>query len=236
MLNRVRLSEARALSLPAPREVMSHPTQRLLDRAGLCPGHRILNLGALLYDREISQQGLDDFHVLALREDAGPTVGQQLQPVDGTGSLYHTVSSIDDLALSNDSFDAVVALDWRPVTTLAAAVRLWRYLLVPDVGVVILQGTDIPTVHDSHRRASQQWIDKLTSAGFMVDTVTITSIEPRHYAALADKVRLVSEPLRAVLGTELAESYLAHVELLSCVTREGSSHRFEIIAKMHGRC
>ncbi len=180
------IAHAIPIPLPAPRGPTSNPTRRLLDRAGLRPGHRILDLGC----------------------------------------------NVDDLDLPDASFDAVVALDWWPATTLAVAVRRWRRLLVADVGVVILAGTDIPAVQVSVQQASRLWIDELTSAGFTIDTAAITPTEPRHYSALADNARRVSEPLRAVLGAELAESYLAHVELLDRATRDGSTHRFEIIARL----
>jgi hypothetical protein len=152
--------------------------------------------------------------------------------VGGTKSFRCEVSSIDDIDLPDASFDAVVALDWWPATTLPVAVRRWRQLLAPDAGVVILAGTDIPAVHNSHQQASQLWINELTSAGFMVETATNTPTEPRHYAALADNARHVSDPLRNALGDGLAESYLAHVELLSRATQEGATHRFEIIASL----
>ncbi|MGH3854742.1 MAG: hypothetical protein ACRDR6_14860 [Pseudonocardiaceae bacterium] len=83
-------------------------------------------------------------------------------------------------------------------------------------------------MHDSHRQASRQWIDELTSAGFTIDTATVTSTEPRRCAVFAQNVQRVSEPL----GAELADSYLAHVELLDHATHEGSTRRFEIIAKL----
>lgn len=180
------------IPLPAPRWPASDPTRRLLDRAGLRPGHRILDLGS----------GLD------LGSDSA------------------------DLDLPDASFDAVVALDWWPATALAVAVRRWRRLLAADVGVVILAGTDIPAVHVPGQQASRLWIDELTSAGFTIGTAAITPTGPGHYSALADSARRVSGPLRAVLGAELAESYLAHVELLDRATRDGSTHRFEIIARL----
>jgi hypothetical protein len=220
-------------ALPAPPEESSNPTRRLLDRAGLRSGHRILDLGARLYDHEMSQSELEEFHVLGLREDASVTVGRQLRSVcDGAASVRCTVNSIDDLDLPDASFDAVVALDWWPATTLPVVVRRWRHLLAPGVGAVILAGTDIPAMHNSHHQASQLWIDELTSAGFTVEIATNTPTEPRHYAALAVNARSVSDPLRAVLGDGPARSYLAHVELLSQATQEGPTHRFEIIASL----
>ncbi len=174
----------------APRGSASDPARRLLDRAGLRPGHRILDLGR-------DRAGLD------LPDD-----------------------------LPDASFDAVVALDWWPATTLAVAVRRWRRLLAADVGVVVLAGTDIPAVHVPGQQASRLWIEELASAGFTIGTAALTPTGPGHYSALADSARRVSGPLRAVLGAGLAESYLAHVELLDRATRDGSTHRFEIIARL----
>lgn len=187
--------------MPAPSEAI--PIRQLLDRAGLRAGHRILDFGAVLYDHVMSEPELEEFQVLGLLEDPALTVGRQLRPVGGAKSFRCTVSNIDDFELPDASFDAVVALDWWPTTTLAVTVRRWRRILAPDVGVVILVGTDIPAMPDSHWRASELWMDELTSAGFTVDAAAHTLTAPGHYAALAADARHMSDPLGEMLGAEL---------------------------------
>lgn len=63
---------------PAPHATGGqNPIRAMLARAGIRSGDRILDLGAQLYDREMSSQDLAEFRVLGLQEDAGSAVPQQ---------------------------------------------------------------------------------------------------------------------------------------------------------------
>lgn len=203
----------------------------LLARAGLRPGHRILDLGAQLYDRELSAQDLLKFRVLGLNEDVTGQIAPQLWPVDDTASFRFTVRDVNELELPGASFDAVVAIDWWPSTSLAAAASRWRRLVEPEGGAVIVVGTDIRTAA-SPRGTSRKLIDELTAVGFRLETARDTRTAPEQYAELVDHVRLASERLRKVIGTPFADSYLTHAELLDRAARDGLTHRFQIVARL----
>ncbi|MFD6082216.1 class I SAM-dependent methyltransferase [Streptomyces chartreusis] len=200
-------------------------TRRILARAGVRSGQRILDIGALLRQRGMTDLETKEFQVVGVREVAGTAA--RPHPVPVAPDLDFTVAHLDELDLPVASFDVVVALDFWPSTPLAVAARGWRRVLEPEEGTVIVTGTDLPGVH----RASRQWTSALTAAGFTVEAVAKAPADSRHYAALASAVRLGGERLRAALGPGTAESYAAHVQRLHGSTRHESAECFEIVAR-----
>jgi hypothetical protein len=218
---------------PAPHSTgRQNPIRAMLARAGIRSGDRILDLGAQLYDREMSSQDLAEFRVLGLQEDASSAVPPQLRPVDKAASLKFIVRNISDVALPRASFDAVVAVDWWPSAPLADMVATWRHVLEPDGGVAVVAGTEVPTGKTLVSGPARQWQDELSAAGFRLEEATDVSAAPERYARLADDLRQVSEPLRHELGASVAKSYVGHVEQLDRVARRGLVRRYGIVARL----
>jgi hypothetical protein len=210
----------------------SSPVRALLARAGIRPGHRILDVGALLYDHEMSPQELREFQVFGLDEDVAAADVPRLRPVRETTSFRLTVRNIQDVHLLGASFDAVVALDWWPSIPLTEVVVDWRRILNPAGGVAVVAGTDVSTGDGTLRGASRQWCVELDAAGFRLETMTDEVAVPEQYRVLTDGLRRVSEPLRRALGSPVADSYTKHVEQLDRVARRGWVRRFEIVARL----
>lgn len=206
--------------------------RQLLARAGLRPGHRILDLGELLTHYAIRDRELQSFQIVGPREEPAYVGERRTRPASAVNNGEFSGGDADDPDALDASYDAVAALDWWPVTTLAVAVRRWRCLLDRGAGVAIVTGTDIQGMPGLGGQVSEQWINELTSAGFTIDSATRTPTAPRRYTALAVGARRIAAPLRESMGTTLAESYLEHVDRLDRATLHGPSHRFEIIARV----
>ncbi len=209
--------------------------RQLLKRAGLQSGHRVLYLSDPPSNCPAHREQLGDFHVVESWEGPAQGTGRRFRLATGTGrpgSHGPTLNDIDTVEPPEASFDGIVALNWWPVTSPTVAARRWRRLLTPDTGVMIVTGTDIQQVHSPGRGFARQWIQELTSAGFRVDNITETPADPHRYTALADDARRVAGLLGSALGPELAQSYVAHIDLLDRTTTVGSTYRFEIIARV----
>lgn len=184
--------------------------RRLLARAGIRPGQRVLHIGDHLPECDASQP--EEFRLRAAHKSDGE---------DGT-------------APPAEVFDAVVALDCAPPTAISTTAQVWRRVIEPESGAVVVTGTDIAVAEGAGEPVSRQWAEELEAAGFVIERMARFPVERGHYGALAETARLVQDSLHTALGAGPARSYLALIRRLEESVRREAAHRFEIIARSPG--
>jgi hypothetical protein len=199
-------------------------------------GQRILGLGSSLPPGETASRILKNFQVIRMGDDSGQSANGEAPPRANVGrgrpgSLVGTAEP-GDPGLRQAFFDAVLAIDYWPARSLAATSDRWRRLLVPQGGVAIVGGTGVPTDAGHGQAAAERWAGALTEAGFSAEVVFDCPAPLGRYADIAGTARIASDSLRAALGAELANSYLAHVDRLDQITSREPARRFGVIARL----
>ncbi|WUQ09492.1 class I SAM-dependent methyltransferase [Streptomyces sp. NBC_00250] len=228
----------------------------LAARLGWSKGTRVLDAGcgtggltaALAARTGCEAVGLDAspaaVRVARTRLADGGSAGDAAHGGDSDHRVSYRVGDMTAPDLPPASFDAVLAIGSGYWSDPAVAVRNWRTLLRgdhPAVVVVISRILRPPTPRDLELTLQEglfeplpDWEGALAAAGFRVEVRDLTANDAdcveRLHAALARRL----PELRAQMGPELGERYVAEVEVLRDEHRAGRMRRTEVVATFIG--
>ncbi|MFD0150623.1 class I SAM-dependent methyltransferase [Streptomyces sp. NPDC055721] len=220
--------------------------ERLAARLGWSAGSRVLDAGCGTGGLTAAFAARTGCEAVGL--DASPAAVRvartRLAGRDAAGRVGYAVGDLAAPDFPAGSFDAVLAIGSGYWSDPVVAVRNWRTLLRgerPAVVVVISRVLRPQTPRDVELTLQAglfepcpDWEGALGAAGFQVEVRDLTEADAdcveRLHAALARRL----PQLRAQMGPELGERYVAEVEVLRDEHRAGRMRRTEIVATLPG--